>query len=321
MPGLEIVPFTDEHLDDAAELLARRHARHRADEPLLPTRYEDPAEARAELESVWREGASGAAAFRQGRMAGYLVGAPRADPVWGDNVWVELPGHAADEAEVIRDLYAAAAARWVDEGRSRHYALVPAHDGALVEAWFRLSFGQQHAHGIREVPQSAEVFVPEGFEVRSPDPNEVELLIDIDLALPEHQRASPVFSGVQMATREDSGAEWIATFADDEEQIFIGARDGRPVACWAVVPVERSGVHTGLARPENACFLGFASTLPDARGSGLGVALTASALAWAAEQGFPTMVTDWRVTNLLSSRFWPKRGFRTSFLRLYRSIP
>jgi hypothetical protein len=33
------------------------------------------------------------------------------------------------------------------------------------------------------------------------------------------------------------------------------------------------------------------------------------------------MVTDWRVTNLLSSRFWPKRGFRPVFLRLYRSIP
>jgi hypothetical protein len=27
------------------------------------------------------------------------------------------------------------------------------------------------------------------------------------------------------------------------------------------------------------------------------------------------------VTNLLASRFWPKRGFRTAFLRLYRSIP
>jgi hypothetical protein len=27
------------------------------------------------------------------------------------------------------------------------------------------------------------------------------------------------------------------------------------------------------------------------------------------------------VTNLLASRFWPKRGFRPFFLRLYRSIP
>jgi hypothetical protein len=27
------------------------------------------------------------------------------------------------------------------------------------------------------------------------------------------------------------------------------------------------------------------------------------------------------VTNLLASRYWPRRGFRDSVLRLYRSIP
>ena len=38
-------------------------------------------------------------------------------------------------------------------------------------------------------------------------------------------------------------------------------------------------------------------------------------------RGYTAMTTDWRVTNLLASRFWPKRGFRTTFLRLNRSIP
>jgi len=39
------------------------------------------------------------------------------------------------------------------------------------------------------------------------------------------------------------------------------------------------------------------------------------------QEPVPVMTTDWRVTNLWASRFWPKRGFRTAFLRLYRSIP
>src|SRR6266576_6835314 len=53
---LEVVPFADEHLDDAAALLAARHARHREAEPLLPE-LEDPV---AALETEWRpEGASG----------------------------------------------------------------------------------------------------------------------------------------------------------------------------------------------------------------------------------------------------------------------
>jgi GNAT superfamily N-acetyltransferase len=76
-----------------------------------------------------------------------------------------------------------------------------------------------------------------------------------------------------------------------------------------------------LRVPADSIDLAQASTEPDARGSGIGRALTAHVLAWAHSAGIPTMVTDWRMTNLLASRFWPKRGFRTTFLRLYRSIP
>ena len=38
MARLELVPFSDEHLDDAAHLLAARHARHREVEPLRKER-------------------------------------------------------------------------------------------------------------------------------------------------------------------------------------------------------------------------------------------------------------------------------------------
>ena len=89
-----------------------------------------------------------------------------------------------------------------------------------------------------------------------------------------------------------------------------------------MVPIEKSSQHTGLARvPSGAAFLGFAATLPEARGSGAGLALTNAGLDWAREQGYPVVVVDWRETNLLASRFWPRRGFRRTFLRLYRSIP
>ena len=87
------------------------------------------------------------------------------------------------------------------------------------------------------------------------------------------------------------------------------------------MPAERSSHYGGPMLPEHACYLAFAATLPEARGSGMGLALTDAGLAWAAGQGYRAMVTDWRVTNLLASRFWPNRGFRSSVLRLYRSIP
>jgi len=316
----EVVPFGDEHLDGAAALLAARHARHRAAEPLLAERYEDAASARAEIELAWREdGASGAAALREGRLAGYLIGAPRAK-TWGENVWIEAAGHAVEDAENVRDLYALAAGSWVEQGNTRHYAVVPAHDAELLDAWWRLGFGQQQAHGIREVPSTVEVSIPEGLEIRPPREEDVEQLIDVDVALPDHQRASPVFGGYSWS-RDDSRGEWERTLADSEETILIGWQGSRPVACWSFSPADRSPEHRGLTRPDHACTLGFAATVPASRGSGIGVALTQAGLAWAAQEGYPVMLTDWRVTNLLASRFWPRRGFRTSFLRLYRSIP
>ena len=323
MATVEVVEFSDAHLEDAGRLLAARHARQRTAEQLLSVWFEEPAAARGELETVWAaEGASGAAALRGGRLVGYLVGTLRDTGIWGDNVWIEAAGHAVEIAEDMRDLYAAAAARWFEDGRRRHYVLVPATDAELVDAWFRLGFGQQQAHGIRSVSAHGDVRVPDGFEIRAPREEDIEALLAIDTALPAHMRSSPVFSEHPLPTDEALRHGWRSTLAgDEEEKVLIGVFDERPVACWSVCDAELSGDHRGLARPEGACYLSYAATLPDARGSGIGVALTTASLAAAAEQGYATMVTDWRVTNLLASRFWPKRGFRTSFIRLYRSIP
>jgi ribosomal protein S18 acetylase RimI-like enzyme len=313
---LEIRPFDDEHLDAAGELLAARHRRHRAAEPLLPPRFEDPAAARAEVEAAWRkDGAAGAIAFRGGNPVGYLVGSPGKDEWWGPNEWIEVAGHAVEEPEVVRDLYAAAAARWLEEDRERHYAVVPAADTALVDAWFRLSFGQQQAHGIREV--RAEPW-PEG--VRRAEPRDLDALVELAPLLQEHQNLSPVF-----AFRPPWDPDWLRAeiekdIGSEEFGQFVAEVDGRIVGNFEVAAAEVSNMHTSLGRPERACYLSFAVILPEARGSGAGVALTNACFAWAHEAGYESMVTDWRVTNLLASRFWPRRGFRSTFLRLYRRV-
>jgi hypothetical protein len=168
---LELRPFDDDHLDAAGELLAERHRRHRAAEPALPARFEDAAAAREEVEVAWRrEGASGAAGFLDGRLAGFLLGAPDDEAHWGGpNVWVGHAGHAALEPELVRDLYGLAAQRWVDAGRPRHYVQVPGSEDGLLDAWYRVGFGQQHAAAVVEL---ADVPWPEG--VREATPDDVE---------------------------------------------------------------------------------------------------------------------------------------------------
>jgi ribosomal protein S18 acetylase RimI-like enzyme len=318
MARLEIRPFSDEFLAPAGALLAARHRAHTKAEPLLPGQYEDSAVAAAEVELLAHaDGASGAVALRGGRVVGYLIGAPRANPIWGPNVWVELAGHGVEEAEDLRDLYGAAAARWADEELVRHYALVPASDPALVEAWSRVGFGQQHAHGIREVPESS---WPEG--VRLAEERDLDALVELAPLLPDHQSASPVFGGgLPQETDEELRAELLEDLGKDEIGDLVAEYGGRIVGALQIVPIELSSSHSGLGRPDGAALLSWAATFPDVRGSGAGLALTEAAFAWARGRGHQTIVADWRVTNLLASRFWPARGFRPTFLRLYRHIP
>jgi GNAT superfamily N-acetyltransferase len=314
---LELLPFADEHLDAAGELLAARHRRHRQAEPLLPERFEDPAEARVEVAALWaKEGASGVVALRAGRAVGYLIGT-RLDDSWGPNTWVEYAGHAVDEPETVRELYAAAAARWFEDGRRAHYAWVPASDGALVDAWFRLAFGHQHTLAMREVAADG---WPKG--VREAVPEDVDGMVALAPVLPSHQLGAPTFA-LGAPHHEDEEAvrkEILEEIANPAFGNLVAEQDGRLVGHLIVVPLELSSSHTGLARPEHIAFIGYAVTSPEVRGSGAGRALTQASYSWARERGHEAIAADWRETNLLASRFWPRRGFRPTFLRLHRLI-
>jgi GNAT superfamily N-acetyltransferase len=300
--------FSDEDLDAAAALLQRRHERHRVMEPLLPAEID----ARAEIGKLWaKESASGA--FAAG---GYVLGWSNPNKRWwGPNVWVEAAGHGVDDPELVRDLYAHAATAWLEQGLKAHYVVVPAGDHALVDAWFRLGFGAQHAYGICEIP---DVEWPPN--VRRATADDVEQLVAIAPRLQEHQGLSPVFSSVQPQDDDEVRADIVNDLGSDRSVNLLVEAGGRVVGNFFACPVEDSGTHSGLARPAGAALLAFAVTDPRVRGTGVGVALTDACFAWARERGYETMVTDWRVTNLLSSRFWPRRGFRTTFLRLHRLI-
>jgi GNAT superfamily N-acetyltransferase len=304
---LEIVEFTDEHLDDAAELLAERHARHRIAEPLLPAKVDF----RAQIETEWRsEGASGVYAARAGEPAGYLVGRPHSH--W---FTVGIGGHALrGDAELARDLYAAAAASWLDAGHREHAVFVPASDAALIGTWFRLSFGASAALAIRETA-GAEPF-DAGVTIRPSTPDDLDVSARLDRELSESMVPSPSFSSMRLQSEEEYLDDWRDTWDERQFTHFLAERDG--VVVGHTLLYKRPA---DLRVPADSIDLANVATFPEARGGGVGRALFAHVLGWAHENGYPTMVTDWRMTNLLASRFWPRRGFRETFLRLYRAIP
>ena len=198
MRDIEVRPFETADLTVCGGLLADRHRRHRTAEPLLSPRFEDSSLAVAELAAAFEMAdASGAVALRSGVPVGFVLGAPKSSPHWGPNIWVEAGGQAVTDAELMRDLYAVAAARWVDEGRTAHYVVVPAHDTQLVRAWFRLGFGQQHAHGIRPATTIPAATPAPGLSVRRASRADIAVLARLDVELSLHQSRSPTFSAAR----------------------------------------------------------------------------------------------------------------------------
>jgi predicted N-acetyltransferase YhbS len=297
MPGLEIHPLSDLR-DEAASLLSERFARQRAAEPLLP-----------EIEDFTAHlPGDGHVATRGGEAVAYLGGAVDAEAKMAR--WL-FAGHAAREPEALRDLFAHQAAAF---GVSRFMVTVPATDPELIDVWFRLAFGCQAVWAVRET-EPAE---PVDFDgtIRLATPDDTEAIVDLDLVLYAHQEASPSFSEFAPPPREESVAE-AAELWDEPYVNFVAERDGAVVGLL-ILYVRPVG---DLRVPAGNIDLAFAATRGEVRGSGAGLALTAFALRHAHEHGYRSLTTDWRMVNLLSSRFWPRRGFRPQYLRLYRAIP
>lgn len=317
---LEIVPFTDDHLDGAAELLAARQAALRETEPLLPARFTEPGAARAAIAAVWgAEDATGVAAVREGSLVGYLIGAPIIDTLWGRTAWVRFAGHARAldlPAEIYQDLYAALAPAWVARGCFDHYILVPAADLEAQMAWFSLGFGRETAHALREVEPVESEPVPE-LTIRRATEDDLEMILTVADLIAAHQAGSPVFGAWLPESRGWWREGWAEMLATPGATVWLAFRGEQLAGAQLWVPV--TGVDDPMV-PEGAIELKFAATRPEERGRGVNRALMAAGLAGAREHGAHAVVTDWRTANLLSSRHWPRRGFRTIAYRLHRTI-
>jgi len=319
---VEIRPIEAGDLDAAGALLADRHRRHRAEEPLLDPAFEDPGAARREIEvTLAFEGAGGWVAVRHGQVAGYLIGFQKDPQTWGPNVWVESAGHATVEPTLVRELYAVAAESWVAEGRANHHVLVPASDHALVDAWFSLDFGQQHLHAVRDVPSPEFGVVPRSeLVVRRARTEDLDALAELESVLPDHMRGAPVFSRLESRPIDEIRAELENDIADPAYNYFVAEQEGAVIGAAIACALAVSSGNAGLIRPAKAGFLGYAAVLPSGRGLGAGKALGETVIAWARDEGFTSVATDWRSANIEADRTWRSLGFRPTFRRLHRAI-
>jgi GNAT superfamily N-acetyltransferase len=313
-----VVPFEHSHLEAAADLLARRQAWLREGDPSLPETFARSDSTRPLLEGLLNGAeAHGVAGLLDGRLVAFLVGSPRYEPVWNRAVWSPIEGSAVEpdaDRDIIRDLYAAWAPHWIERGIFLHYVHAPAADGALLDAWFALNFGKMQAHATRDLG-AVDGGVARGFEIRPIGPEQAHLVAPLYDLIARHQLETPTYA-VTLPERYDAfPADYAEDIADPGSRYWAVFDGDRPLGLAGF-----GDAHPGVMVPEGAWELGVAMTAPEARGRGVQRALLSVGFEAAREAGATHTITDWRTANLLSSRTWPKLGYRPTHVRLHRAI-
>jgi ribosomal protein S18 acetylase RimI-like enzyme len=225
----------------------------------------------------------------------------REHPIWGDCVFLEA---LTDDAEEVRGAYGELSPEWPP----LHFAIAgPSFES--LDPWYRLGFAQMHAYGCQ--PSGGEPVDVPGLTLRTGGPDDLETAIRIDGLIEQAQAASPSYSSY----REDPDkhrANWIETLAAEDVTYVVAERKG--------VAVGHATLYPDPTDP-GALHLASTAVVPGERDGGVGRALTAHALAYAAGHGYERLRTNWRVTNLQASRFWPRRGFEITRIRLFRRLP
>jgi GNAT superfamily N-acetyltransferase len=251
----------------------------------------------------------GAEARRDGEAVGRLVAEIKENPLRGRHAWSALGDHRAEDAELYRDLYAVAGPIWLEAGAATHYAVVPAAD-EVVWAWLGCAFAIEQVHGERSLEDVTEPPAREGLTIRQAGLDDLDAGARLAPIITEHQIEAPVWSGLERPSDAQFREHWREALEDPAATWFLAERDdGAPLGGLLLWNDEGEPISLDVAM-----------TFPEARGLGVGVALTEHAFWWARQHGHERMKADWRIANLLASRFWPNRGFRPTAYRLVRYL-
>ncbi len=316
-----LVAFSNERLADAAALLAVRYRAERRTHSLLPARFENVEDTAHALDALRRQRTGGIAALEGDELLGYLIGKAGETALMGRTVWFTPESYAlapSASPELLRDLYAAQAEHWIDQGYFNHYVMAAA-DSPLLDAWLKLGFAFQQTYALMPLLTAEAAPALASVTFRPARPEDAPALAAMAHLTAGHQTHAPVFAPAP------------PDYVDELREGYVGLAQGEDgVTAWLALHDEQilavqayyalASVPNNLLADDGWIELAAATTLPSVRGQGIGRALTAHGLNWARKAGYTVCLSDWRVANLLASRFWPRRGFTPVYYRLERRI-
>jgi L-amino acid N-acyltransferase YncA len=262
--------------------------------------------------------AIGIGAFANDELVGYIMGEIKIDTLRGRHVWVPYEGIAIrmdQPSELIRNLYAKVSVVWLEQGYFSHYALIPLGNQVYYEAFQRLSFFIQQVHGIMNLEDYKPFENVSDAEIRFANKMDSELMGNMSSIIQSYHNSAPTFEPALPEVLTDIKNGYSCTVEDNDAMIFIAEKEMKALgfqAYWPVTP--------DLMAPDGGVELSIAGTCYSQMGNGVGKKLMNECYRIMKEKGYNSIIADWRITNLASSTFWPKCGFKPIAYRMARYI-
>ena len=259
----------------------------------------------------------GIGAFVNDELVGYLMGEIVISNRAGRYAMVPYEGVAIrgdQSSELIRSLYTKVSALWLEQGCFDHSIFVPIANQVYYEAFLHLSFAIEQVHAVMNIEEYKPFEIAADVDIRLANKMDSEALGKMSSIISQYQNSAPVFipSLPEVVTRIKEGFKGLV---EGDDIVLIAEKDGEEIGFQ-----DYEAATPNLMRPDDAIELCVAGTYASKMGSGVGKQLMNQGCRIIKEKGFSSIITDWRITNLASSTFWPKCGFKPVAYRMARYI-
>ena len=296
---LKIIPFREEHLQDAARLVSDRYQRLREQVPDLPQRYSKVSSLVPLLQDILKPGIPGVAAIQGNRLVGFLTGWHMPDFRGKRSIYSPEWANAAvldDSARIYEALYSRISGDWLAEKYSAHYLSIFPNDLQALQQWNWLGFGMFSVDALRALDPITTGEA--GVQIRRAALQDVDRVMALQDELWEYMKSPPIFF---LSKRYDRKyyEEWLQ---DPEKVVWLACSQNEPLAFMRMGPADNDVCTIIVDEKTTSIYAAF--TREPARRGGIATALLAHALEFAHDCGYERCAVSFEPMNPLGSRFW-----------------
>lgn len=296
---LSYQPFSDNHLEAAANLALQAYTQERQHLPFLPPPGDFTQVISQRLVNLHKRGA-GLAALVGGELAGFILGVEIPE-LWGRcrGFYSPLYANAAkgiQRSQIYQDLYTELASMLVEKHIYSHALTIFANDQEVLNTWTWLGFGGRCIDSIREARPLAIAPHP-AIEVRKLSPAEVPGLADNLRIFRTYMASSPLFMQTDDGDPVQEMKDWLA---EESNHLWAAYRNDLPLGHIRIQPEGETFIsdHPWVMNITSAF------VRPDARQTGVGALLLNAVQEWLQAKGYPLCGVDFESFNVTGGRFW-----------------